>query len=340
MADIENVIAGVCNELSGLKRISFYHSIYQFESVDDKSSNDTAAVDTLNFVDSEDDSLILEVKMQLEVFAHRELVTQFIGNLSPQILNAIKRIEKFNRTRESTVELRRKNFKLEKIEQNRQRFLAGVTHDLRTPIQVIQGWTQLIQSDQTLPPEISEALEQITEVAALQKRLVDDLLDSTSILHGKLCIKIDSVDLVALVKKTCNAFQPIANRSDVLISFQTELKSATGLFDRDRLQQVFNNIINNALKAVNSGGTIKLSLTRTTDSYQLAIKDDGIGIASDKLEQVFEPFSRGDYNSNNEEGVGLGLSIAKNLVDLHRGSIEVSSPGLGKGACFIICLPA
>jgi signal transduction histidine kinase/ActR/RegA family two-component response regulator len=219
-------------------------------------------------------------------------------------------------------------------------FLALVSHELRTPLSAMLGWAEVLRSRRPGDPIYERALQTIERNAERQSKLIEDLLDTTRILSGKLSIETQPLYLDPLLEESLDVVRPTAAAKDVelLVTFD----SAPGLVlgDANRLQQVFWNLLSNAIKFTASGGRVEARLERSKTEARITVSDTGKGIAPDFLPYVFDPFRQADSSSARRQGgLGLGLALAKRLVEMHGGAIKAESAGEGQGATFTVTLP-
>jgi two-component system, chemotaxis family, CheB/CheR fusion protein len=220
-------------------------------------------------------------------------------------------------------------------------FLATVSHELRTPLAAMMLWTKLLEDndDAPNPARLREGLGAIRACAEEQHQLIEDLLDTSRIVAGKLRLELRATDLMATVRSAVDAIRPSATSKNLVI--EENLDSAVGRVRADphRIQQVLWNLLNNAVKFTPAGGTITVKMLRRSGNIEISIIDTGQGIAPEFMPKVFERFLQVDATTRTASGLGLGLSIARQLVELHGGTISVHSAGLGQGAEFKIWLP-
>jgi len=220
-------------------------------------------------------------------------------------------------------------------------FLATLSHELRTPLNAILGWTQLLRSRGT--PEAAElqrAMEIIERNARAQVRLIDDLLDLSRIMSGRFRLDVQQISLAEIVRGALDSIEPAAQAKGVRLESVLDPRSVVVSGDPARLQQVFWNLLSNAVKFTPKGGKVQVLLQRVNSHIEFSVSDTGIGIPEDFLPHVFERFSQKDSSTHREYGgLGLGLAISKQLVDLHGGSIQAKSLGEGHGATFVVTLP-
>jgi two-component system CheB/CheR fusion protein len=220
-------------------------------------------------------------------------------------------------------------------------FLAILSHELRTPISSILVWARMLREGTCEEGEQSEGLEVIEKSAESQKQLLDDLLDVSRIASGKTRLERSETDLLEVVRLAIDTLMPTAKAKNVTL--KTNLAKDVGLIsaDSDRLRQVIGNLVNNALKFTPAGGRVDVRLRKDGDWIEFSVTDTGKGIEPEFLPHVFTAFSQSDVSSTRSfGGLGLGLAISKELVELHGGTIHAESAGAGKGATFVVRLPS
>jgi len=221
-------------------------------------------------------------------------------------------------------------------------FLATVSHELRTPLNVILGWAVVLR-ERELGPEVQRALTVIERNARAQARLIEDVLDLSRISSGKLSLSLASVNVGEAVRAAALALRPAAEGKGVALTVDTHDDDAllTISADADRLQQILWNLLSNALKFTPKAGSVVISAARVGSEVQVQVSDTGEGIASNVLSHVFEPFRQADSSTTRKHGgLGLGLSLVRQIAAAHGGTAEASSAGLGRGATFLVRLPA
>jgi signal transduction histidine kinase len=219
-------------------------------------------------------------------------------------------------------------------------FLAMISHELRSPLNAILGWTRILRSGNLDEETIERALATIEHSAKSQAQMIDDLLDVSRIINGELRLNLIAVNLSDLVKRALEAIHPAAEAKQIQI--YTELDEAVGVVmgDPDRLQQVFANLLSNAVKFTPEEGRIELNLQSLDGQAQVAIRDTGKGISADFLPHVFERYRQGQNEYRRKhKGLGLGLAIVRHLVELHGGRVVAQSEGEGLGSTFTVFLP-
>jgi signal transduction histidine kinase len=220
-------------------------------------------------------------------------------------------------------------------------FLAMVSHELRTPLNAIMGWVALLRGGGLSPPRAAHALEVIDRNARLQASLVADLLDVGRSLTGQLHIEPSrQVDLVALVRNAAEQTRDLARDKGVELRVEVPDEDLPVWGEPERLEQVVAKLLTNAIKFTPASERVTLSLARAGSSAEIVVADTGVGIPPKFLPHVFERFTQADTGSTRQHGgLGLGLAIVRQLVELHRGHIEAASDGDGHGARFTVRLP-
>jgi signal transduction histidine kinase/ActR/RegA family two-component response regulator len=219
-------------------------------------------------------------------------------------------------------------------------FLAVLSHELRSPLNPILGWSRLLQTRKFDAAKTTEALATIERNAKLQAELIEDLLDVSRILRGKLSLNVAPVALTSTIQAAMETVRLAAEAKS--IQMYTTLESEVGqvLGDASRLQQVVWNLLSNAIKFTPQGGRVDIQLKRINSQAQIAIGDTGKGIPADFLPYVFDYFRQADATTTRKfGGLGLGLAIVRHLVELHGGTVQADSPGDGQGATFTVRLP-
>ncbi len=219
-------------------------------------------------------------------------------------------------------------------------FLATVSHELRTPLNAVLGWTVTLRGRQP-PPEMDRALAIIERNAHAQARLVEDVLDVSRIISGKLALTLDPVKIEDAVAGAIEAVAPAADAKSVNLHLDMSDDALVITADADRLQQVVWNLLSNAVKFTSKGGDIFVRAYREGSDVCLQVSDTGEGIRPEVLPHVFEPFRQADASTTRRHGgLGLGLAIVRQLVSAHGGTVDVASDGPGKGSTFTVKLPA
>ncbi|WP_273454867.1 chemotaxis protein CheB [Nevskia ramosa] len=227
-------------------------------------------------------------------------------------------------------------------------FLALVSHELRAPLNVITGWSAVLQklsgdgdtSAITNRPTMQRALDIIDRNCRLQARLIDDLLDVSRIISGRLSLDLRLTNLSSLIRATVEGMAPTAEAKKISLSADGMDEATMLLADTRRVQQIIANLLQNAIKFTPEGGRIVVSLARVETWAELTVTDTGMGIPTDRLPRIFDRFSQADTSRTREHGgMGLGLSIVRHLAEGHGGTVAAHSEGPGKGARFVVRLP-
>jgi PAS domain S-box-containing protein len=219
-------------------------------------------------------------------------------------------------------------------------FLATLSHELRTPLNAILGWSRMIGDGQLSEDEKQRGLEVIQRNAQLQAQLIEDLLDVSRIITGKLTLQVRPTEIAPIIEAAVESVLPAAQAKGIRV--QRVLDSGLGLVSGDpsRLQQVIWNLISNAIKFTPKGGRVQIRLERIDSHVEIVVSDSGMGIKPEVLPYVFERFRQADSSSTrNYGGLGLGLAIVRHIVEMHGGSVEAHSAGEGQGATFTVKLP-
>ena len=229
----------------------------------------------------------------------------------------------------------------EAANRNKDEFLATLSHELRTPLTAILGWSHLLRSRKLNPGDTDRAVDTIERNARSQSQLIDDLLDVSRIITGKLQIDRAPIDLANVIEAAYDAVRPAAEAKDIRFDFSIELSRLLVTGDPNRLQQVFWNLFSNAVKFTPRGGDVRVTAEVAEGWVRVSVADTGIGISEDFLPFIFDRFRQADGSTTREHGgLGLGLAIVRHLLDLHQGSVEVHSEGRNQGSTFTILLPA
>jgi PAS domain S-box-containing protein len=229
---------------------------------------------------------------------------------------------------------------LERTSHLKDEFLATLSHELRTPLNAIVGYARMLRSGVLDGAKHPPTFEKIDRNAMTLARIVEDVLDVSRIISGKLRLNIQPVDLAALVRDTVETVRPAAEAKRLNVEIQVDPNAAPISGDGDRLQQVVWNLLSNAVKFTPTGGRIQVRIEQTDGQMEVVVSDTGIGIKPEFLPHMFERFRQGDGGTSREHGgLGLGLAIARHLVELHGGSISGASAGQGTGATFRVRLP-
>ena len=219
-------------------------------------------------------------------------------------------------------------------------FLATLSHELRTPLNAVLGYARMLRLGAVTSDKAQPALEIVERNATALKQIIEDVLDISRIVAGRLRLNVEPVDLPAVLHEACATVMPAADAKGVRVEAVVDPISASISGDPDRLLQIVWNLLSNAIKFTPRGGRVQLRLARVNSHVEITVSDTGQGIAPEFLPFVFERFRQGDATFSREHGgLGLGLAIAKQLTELHGGTISVASDGIDQGAVFTVRLP-
>jgi signal transduction histidine kinase len=223
----------------------------------------------------------------------------------------------------------------------KEEFLATVSHELRTPLNAVVGWSRLLRSGKLDNDGMTHAVDVIERNAAAQRQIIEDLLDVSRIVAGKLRISTQPVDLLLVIHAAIDAVQPAAEAKEIKISTHVEAPDLIVKADVERLQQVFWNLLSNAVKFTPHGGLIDVYLERSDSLAEVRIEDSGPGVPPEFLPHIFERFSQADGSSTRKHGgLGLGLAIVRHLVEIHGGTVSATNREAESGAILTVRLPA
>ena len=219
-------------------------------------------------------------------------------------------------------------------------FLATASHELRTPLTAVVGWSRMLRTGKLDAENSARALEAIERNATLQTKLIDDLLDVSRIITGKLTLDRRAIEMAHVVSDAVNTVRPAADAKNITIETSFDAEAGPVLGDANRLQQVVWNLLSNAVKFTPKNGRIEVALQRVNSEVEISVGDSGEGISSEFLPYVFDRFRQGDGKTTRlHSGLGLGLAIVRQLVELHGGTVNAHSDGPGRGATFKLRLP-
>jgi len=222
----------------------------------------------------------------------------------------------------------------------KEEFLATVSHELRTPLNAVVGWSRLLRSGQLDQDGVSHALEVIERNAAAQKQIIEDLLDVSRIITGKLRMNTQPLDVLLVIHAAIDAVRPAAEAKQINICTHFEAPDLIVKADQERLQQVLWNLLVNAVKFTPAAGAIDVYLERHDSLAEIRIEDSGPGVPPEFLPHIFERFSQADSSSTRQHGgLGLGLAIVRHLIELHGGNVSAGNRD-GSGAVLTVQLPA
>lgn len=219
-------------------------------------------------------------------------------------------------------------------------FLATLSHEMRTPLNAIVGWLNILRSEGCDEKDLAEGLAVIERNTKAQVQLIEDLLDVSRIVSGKLHLEVRPCELVAIINAGIEVVRPAAEARDISLDVHFDPNANRATCDATRMQQVIWNLVSNAIKFTPRGGKIRVALAREQSSLRIDVSDNGQGISADLLPYVFDRFRQADSSSRRKfGGLGLGLSIVKHLVEMHGGTVAAQSDGEGQGSTFTVLLP-
>lgn len=229
---------------------------------------------------------------------------------------------------------------VERASRMKDEFLATLSHELRTPLNAILGWSRILAGGKLSDEDFAEGISAIERNARSQTQIIEDLLDMSRIISGKVRFEVQPVDLATAVQAAVDTLRPAAVGKGVRLQVMLDPNAGPISGDPNRLQQVFWNLLNNAIKFTPRGGRVQVMLKRINSHIELTVADTGEGIKPEFLPYLFDRFRQSDASTTRRHGgLGLGLAIVKQLVELHGGTVHAKSPGEGKGATFTVSLP-
>jgi signal transduction histidine kinase/CheY-like chemotaxis protein len=228
----------------------------------------------------------------------------------------------------------------ETANQSKDEFLATVSHELRTPLNAILGWATLLTRGGLDDATVARAIAAIRHNAKVQAQLIEDLLDVSRMISGKLRLNVKAIQLISVIQAAVDSVHPAFEAKGVQLEMVWDAASVRIVGDENRLQQVFWNLLSNAMKFTPKGGRVQIKVERIESQARIIVSDTGEGITPEFLPHVFEPFRQADGSiTKGHGGLGLGLAIVRRLVEMHGGAISVMSRGRGRGATFTVSIP-
>ncbi|HYE79963.1 MAG TPA: ATP-binding protein [bacterium] len=274
----------------------------------------------------------------------RSEASERFGTLSKKVMELSKEILVRKRTeQERDILLTRERAaraEAERIGRIKDEFLATLSHELRTPLTAILGWAHLLQTGQLGPSEMAEGLDAIERNARVQAQLIEDLLDMSRIISGKIRLDVQRVDLAAVVDTALDTVRPAADAKGITLVKVLDPQAGPISGDPARLHQILVNLLSNAVKFTPRGGRVQAVLRRVESQVEVSVIDNGEGVRPDLLPHIFERFRQADSSTTRRHGgLGLGLAIVGHLTELHGGTVRAHSAGEGQGAAFTVSLP-
>ena len=300
----------------------------------------------LNKIDSDefteaDESLASTLATQVAIAYENATLYHHVQSHAEELQNEIseRRLAEEERAKLLVLE-QEARAEAEKANRTKDEFLATLSHELRTPLTAILGWSHLMRTGNLDDPQLGRAVDTIERNARAQSQLIDDLLDVSRIITGKLKIEPNRVDVCAVVAAAVEAAGPSFEAKSIEVELDIEAPACFVAGDANRLQQVFWNLFSNAVKFTPENGRVVVKAWRNDNHVNIAISDTGIGIDPQFVPYIFDRFRQADGSTTRlHGGLGLGLAIVKHLVLLHQGTIEVASPGEHQGSTFTVALP-
>jgi signal transduction histidine kinase/ActR/RegA family two-component response regulator len=275
---------------------------------------------------------------------HWTLKQQYFAGVVAEMISRAFAAEEKQKVKEDLVRvnsnLEKMNQRLAKINREKDDLLMMVSHELKTPLHVIGGWADLLVRGEVEDGQVRGAYEAISRNVTLQSHIIDDLLDTSRIILGRLVLNRVPCDVAAVLENSIASCRMLAQKKNQAIKTFIPAAPAHLWGDPGRVQQVFSNLLANAVKYSPAGGEIEVGLRIVQDSAEIQVRDSGEGIEETLLPMIFERFSQGDSSVTRAHGgLGLGLAIAKHLVEAHGGVISAASAGKGRGATFTVIFP-
>ncbi|HLH31543.1 MAG TPA: HAMP domain-containing sensor histidine kinase, partial [Terriglobia bacterium] len=290
------------------------------------------------------ENVLLERRMnESRVSQQRALVTLGVANSLAAVLLVITAIVilRWARAKQPVILAERAaRERAEAANRAKDTFLNVLSHELRTPLTAVFGWIQLMKDHQLNPQKTDMALEVIDRNLRLQTQLIDDLLNTSQVIAGKLEIRPEAVDANVIVRATVAAIQPLADSKKIRITTVTPPDPVFLHADAARLHQIIGNLLSNAVKFSGAGSAIQVEVRPRPAVADIIVRDTGEGIPPEFLPHVFDRFTQADASKTRTHGgLGLGLALVYHLVELHGGTVQAASEGRGKGSTFTVTLP-
>lgn len=273
-----------------------------------------------------------------DVFSERSEC--LIATIAAQAAIAIDNARLYEEAKRAISAERDARAEVERVSLMKDEFLATLSHELRTPLNAVLGWAEMLLARAAPGTDVRRGLESISRNAHAQSQLIDDLLDMNRIISGKIRLDVQSADLASIIEASLESVRPSAEAKGIRLRWLLDPLPGPVFGDPHRLQQVVWNLLSNAVKFTPKGGAIDVMLRRVNSHIEITVCDSGAGIPAEFLPHLFERFRQLDSSTTRSHGgLGLGLSIVKQLVELHGGAIRAESAGEGMGATFVVSLP-
>jgi PAS domain S-box-containing protein len=306
----------------------FGRAMHIFDSMPGKEGPHTEEVDLIR---KDSSAVRAEIRVASEGVAGARIVV--ITDVSNRVIAERERENLLASERAARAEAERSN-------RLKEEFLATLSHELRNPLNAILGWAHILGRTENLSPQVTRAVEAIERNSRLQAQMIADLLDYAGITFGKMRLAASTIDPLPIVHEALEVVSASAQARQVVLRTSFPAERVAIEADPARVHQIVLNLLTNAIKFSDEGGTVEVSTARLAQNWRLTVRDFGKGIKTSFVPRIFERFSQEDSSSTkNHGGLGLGLAIVKQLVGLHNGSIEVASAGEGQGATFTVQLP-
>ena len=265
---------------------------------------------------------------------------QLVTGIAAQAAIAIDNARLYGRVQQLLGSERAARAEAERVSRTKDEFLAVLSHELRTPLNAVMGWAHLLHSGALPDEKYDDAIDSILRNARAQSRLIEDLLDMSRIISGRLSLELTALDVRDVIESAVNVVRPSAAAKGIELSTRFPETPAVVSGDAGRLQQVVWNLLTNAIKFTAAGGHVRVEVAILPDTVEIAVIDDGAGITPEFVPHVFDRFRQADASfTRGHGGLGLGLSIVRSLVELHNGVVRAASDGVGRGAIFTVLLP-
>lgn len=305
------------------------------ESVINEICDDKDLIENLPSQHKKKDGAIIDVEINCHDILFQDRDARFV------IVQDITERKQTEQEREAIL-LREKDLREQAESANRSKdeFLAVISHELRSPLNAMSGWSKMLMRGMLDEEKTGQAIEVIDRNINLQNHLIEDLLDVSRIISGKLKIEPTEINYCRIVSESVETARPMATEKNITLTLTTRAEICDGFGDLNRLYQIVGNLLTNAVKFTPDGGEINVSLKSIENAVEISVSDSGIGIEPELLPHIFERFRQADGSTRRRYGgLGLGLSIVKSLVEMHGGTISAESKGENRGSTFTVKIP-